>query len=588
MGASQIRENIDLEKIYGISLKLSKELREDLGMRIPVNIFVQDPFITEQYKKKKKFGIEPIKLDWEPSWGNGPTSSRVAVVDYNMDTDILASPVEWDWNNKKFVGIADPNSFGFHNVNVWAIIQNIISFFEDPFVMGRPIPWGFNGNRLIVVPHAGEMKNAFYSRRGKCLLFYYFFCEGVPVYTCLSHDIVAHETGHAILDGIRPHYFHLSSAQSSGFHEFIADLTAILSALRTTSVRHAVADILEENEGKLWKADVISDLGEEFAVKGSRETYEDVDRNYIRSAYNTKTMDQIKNCWIPHDCSEVLTGALFQILAEIITYRMEKENESARAALWKATQHLNRLAFRALDYCPPVDIQFEDYVQALIRANEIAYPVDTHGYLEIIKEIFKKRGIERIDPDPPPKAVKFTWKYGLESIASSRTAAYHFLDDNREILDIPLNQDFEIADIYYTDKVVGAYERLPREIILEYIWNEAVTLEGDDFVELQNKKVPLRCGGTLVFEERGNLLYWSRKVGTKPKRVKKEGTERIEKLLHYIKLLIAADKIKSVTAEALQHINPYQPAIEAIQDGGMLQLEITPEFLNPTKGFGEK
>jgi hypothetical protein len=28
----------------------------------------------------------------------------------------------------------------------------------------------------------------------------------------------------------------------------------------------------------------------------------------------------------------------------------------------------------------------------------------------------------------------------------------------------------EIADIYYTDKVGGGNRRLPREIILEYVW----------------------------------------------------------------------------------------------------------------------
>lgn len=559
------------------------KLRKDLGMRIPVKIFVQDPFIAKKYKKEKKFGIETIELDWEPSWGHGPTSSRVAVVDYNMDTDILASPVEWDIRKKKF-GVTNPNSFLFHQLNVWATIQNILAFFEKPQVMGRPIPWGFNGNKLIVVPHAGEMQNAFYSRRGKCLLFYYFFCEGVPVYTCLSHDIVAHETGHAILDGIRPHYFHFSSAQTGGFHEFIADLTAIFALLRTNKVRHSVAEIVEKNDGKLWKAKVISGLGEEFAVKGSKATFGKADRNYIRNAYNKKTMDKIKNCWIPHYCSEVLTGALFEILAKITSYRIKKENETAKDALWNATEHVNKLAFRALDYCPPVDIQYADYVQALIRADEIAYPTDKHGYLKIIKKIFKKRGIEKIDPTPPPKAVTFTWKYDLERIASSHTTAYHFLDDNRKKLKIPKNQDFEIADIYYTDKVVGAHERLPREIILEYIWSEPVILEGEEFGELKNKKVPLRCGGTLVFEERGNILYWSRKASS----VEKEGNERIKNLLHYIKLLIAADKIKLVSREALQYINPYQPAIEAIQDGDMVQLEMTPEFLNPTIGFGEK
>jgi hypothetical protein len=334
------------------------------------------------------------------------------------------------------------------------------------------------------------------------------------------------------------------------------------------------------------KADVISGLAEEFAVKASKKRYEAADRHYLRNARNKITMKQIENCWIPHDCSLVLTGAMFQILARITALRMKKEKELAKGALWKATQHLNRLAFRALDFCPPVDIQFADYAQAVIRANEIAYPTDTHGYLKIIKKVFTSRGIDKIDPNPPPEAVELIWKYDLNSIASSRTAAYHFLNDNRESLNIPINQDFEIADVYFTDKVVGANKRLPREIILQYVWTEAVALEGSDFRELQDKRVPLLCGGTLVFEDRGNILYWSRKVGTQPTEVEEEGKQRVEKLLGYIKMLLNAGKIKMVTPEVLQYANPYQPAIEAIQIGDLLNLEITPEFLNPTE-FGD-
>lgn len=586
MGKRQIKEKrVDLTKLYGVALGLSKQVRDSLGMRIPVSIFVQDPFIAEKYKESKKFGIEKIQVDWEPRITDGPTSSRVAVVDYNLNTNITAKPAKWDVETKKFVGADDPNSVFFHQVNVWAIIQNIIAFFEDPFVMGRPLPSGFNGYRLTVLPHAGVMENAFYSRSGKCLLFGFFMCNDKPVYTCLSHDIVAHETGHAVLDGIRPYYLNLSSVQTMAFHEFIADLTAILSALRITSVRQAVADI---SKGNLWNAKVISRLAEEFAVKEQEARYEVVNRYYLRNAKNNITMKHIENQWIPHYCSEVLTGAMFHILAKITALRMKKLKESARQALWKATQHVNRLAFRAVDFCAPVDIQFADYAQAVIRANEIAYPVDTHGYVEIIKNVFKKRGIHQLDPLQPPEAVELTWKYGLNSIASSRTAAYHFLNDNREILDIPMNQDFEIADIYYTDKVVGAYKKLPREIILEYIWTEAITLEGAEFRDLENKQFPLLCGGTLVFEERGNILYWSRKVGTHSPGVEKEGAERVENTLNYLKMLIAAGRIKWVTSEVLGYINPYQPAIAAMQAGNLLHLEVTPEFLNPTKKIGGK
>ena len=39
------------------------------------------------------------------------------------------------------------------------------------------------------------------------------------IYTCLSHEIVADGTTHALLDGLRERYTDPSSAQQAGFHE---------------------------------------------------------------------------------------------------------------------------------------------------------------------------------------------------------------------------------------------------------------------------------------------------------------------------------------------------------------------------------
>ncbi len=36
------------------------------------------------------------------------------------------------------------------------------------------------------------------------------------VYTCLSHDIVAHEVTHALVDGLRPHYTEATTADTPG------------------------------------------------------------------------------------------------------------------------------------------------------------------------------------------------------------------------------------------------------------------------------------------------------------------------------------------------------------------------------------
>ncbi|MBK6936718.1 MAG: hypothetical protein IPH18_07400 [Chitinophagaceae bacterium] len=42
------------------------------------------------------------------------------------------------------------------------------------------------------------------------------------VFTCLSHDIIAHETTHAILDGMYNHYNEPTNRAMLAFHEAFA------------------------------------------------------------------------------------------------------------------------------------------------------------------------------------------------------------------------------------------------------------------------------------------------------------------------------------------------------------------------------
>ena len=93
-------------------------------------------------------------------------------------------------------------------------------------------------------------------------------------------DIVNHEFGHAVLDGIRPLFNESSNPQTAAFHEFMGDLTAILLTLKNSTLRQQLA---EASGGKFEKATTLSSLAEEFgqAVKG---------RPYLRTALNTDTM----------------------------------------------------------------------------------------------------------------------------------------------------------------------------------------------------------------------------------------------------------------------------------------------------------
>ncbi len=155
--------------LYAASQFLSLDAEKELGLQIPFDVYLQDPLVAEE---DPKFGFdEGFHVRWEPGIGDGPTSSRFAVVDYNGDTGRIAPMAQWDAKNNRF---KDPDGkvldkdnvepLQFHQVNVWAVLQRALTFFEEGFGLGRPIPFGFDGNRLIVVPHAGYGQNAFYDR----------------------------------------------------------------------------------------------------------------------------------------------------------------------------------------------------------------------------------------------------------------------------------------------------------------------------------------------------------------------------------------------------------------------------------------
>ena len=67
------------------------------------------------------------------------------------------------------------------------------------FALGRRIQWSFPGHQILVSPHAFSDANAFYSDQAQGLFFGYFpsLNRRKTIFTCLSYEIVAHETTHA-------------------------------------------------------------------------------------------------------------------------------------------------------------------------------------------------------------------------------------------------------------------------------------------------------------------------------------------------------------------------------------------------------
>jgi hypothetical protein len=61
------------------------------------------------------------------------------------------------------------------------------------------------------------------------------------IYTCLSHDVIVHETTHALVDGLRTRYTDPSSPDQAAFHEGFADVVALLSIFSLPSIAELFA-----------------------------------------------------------------------------------------------------------------------------------------------------------------------------------------------------------------------------------------------------------------------------------------------------------------------------------------------------------
>lgn len=578
----------DRNALYAARRYVGLGLEKKLNLRIKFDVYFQDPRVAEL---KPKLGFDDdFHVPWEPGLASGPTSARFAVVDYNADSATITPPARWDPRRNAFVGTNDEvldrktrDSLQFHQVHVWAVVQNALDFYESGFGLGRKILWGFEGSRLIVVPHAGYGENAYYDRQSKSLQFYFFNRGEQRIYTCLSTDIVNHEFGHAVLDGIRPYFIEAISPETAAFHEFVGDLTALLVAFRNNAFR---AEIGMETQGNLYTENTLTNIADEFghAVNG---------RPYLRSAVNKLKMQDVAGSQRPHLMSEVLTGAVFDILFRLSRHYIEKRGHTVRQAFAFTIMRIQQMAIQPLDLLPPVDATFRDYAVAMMRAEEIANPMDPDDYRGMMFGVFLARGIFTEADRESLLARSHVFGridniavfHDIETIASSRAEAYRFLDDNRDALFIPRFADVTVADLFTAQKLTREGRRLPKQIVVQYVWREDVVLDGHQFGRFNGQSTTLLCGGTLAFDQNGNVMAWARKPGSAPAgrgeiaaREAEAGALRRAALLESVAMRIKAGRIGETLESPKGMVGGTIAPLTARTVDGALRFELSPHF----------
>ena len=357
------------------------------------------------------------------------------MVDHDPASDCYYAPVDLDHPGIVSQDGLSPSESNpqFHQQMVYAVAMRVIADFER--ALGRRALWSSRlgvvssaygsvsegeqyVQRLRIHPHALREANAYYSPRKKALLFGYFPASSGPqltVFTCVSQDIVAHEVTHALLDGIHQHFNEASNPDVLAFHEAFADLVALFGHF---SLPEVLYQQIAATRGDLAAQNRLGELAQQFGQAIGR-------RGALRSAIGA--VDPQTGQWSPtrpdptayqrvtepHDRGAILVAAVFDAFLTIYKAQVAdllRIATQGTGVLPEGQVHpdlVGRLAdeaagaarrvldmcIRALDYCPPVDITFGDYLRALVTADYAANPVDERHDRVAFIEAFRRYGI---------------------------------------------------------------------------------------------------------------------------------------------------------------------------------------------------
>jgi hypothetical protein len=381
-----------------------------------------------------------IEVKYEPLLP-GPIGRKVAVIDYDGANKVFYKPVDLDDPSLLIRGGLSPSESDprFHQQMVYAVVSETIQHYEA--ALGRRIRWRNRANRLNLYPHAMISANAAYSRSAEGILFGYFRASqtkpgrnlpGQTVFTCLSHDIIVHETTHAVLDGMRPFFAERTNPDVAAFHEAFADLAALF---RHFSHKEALLDTIQKTGGLLYRYHLKPDAGmderedkkddatiqAELTVSnplvGLAQQFGEArgTGKALRSALGQRPDPNLmKNPGLEaHERGAILVSAVFDAYFTVYLrrttdlFRIFRASGGSAATLELSSSMANMLASaasrtaedffqicaRAIDYCPPVDITFGDYLRAVMTADRDLHPTDKDGVRDAFMQAFRLRGI---------------------------------------------------------------------------------------------------------------------------------------------------------------------------------------------------
>lgn len=543
-----------------------------------LTIVAQDPAVRD---RRGRILTAEVEVPAE-ELARGPLGYRVHIVDYDGSTRTLYEPFEYPVPARgvykdPFRNPSDStilNNPQFHAQNVYAIVMRTLARFE--FALGRRISWGFRGHQIKIAPHAFADANAFYSEEDQALMFGYFPGSRGTVFSCLAHDVVAHETTHALIDGLRGRFTDPSSPDQAAFHEGFSDVVALLSVFSLRDVVMAVLDrTMADRPGRrgarasrmVHESDLTPDalrqsllfglakeMGQEMASMRGQALRRSVLLTPSPAHIDTEEFQE------PHRRGEILVAAVMNAFLGVLAERLKglgriegKFLDRARVAeeAAESADYLLTMTIRALDYTPPVHLEFPDFLSALVTADHEIRPDDSkYKFRKHLVGSFRQYGIK---PSPgssvpegfwlaPPQGKIVHDRTHFESMTRDPDEVFRFVWENRETIGLTAGAFTRILSVRPCLRIAPDDGFPLRETVAECM--QQIRIPAGELASFgitkpaempDDQEVSLEGGFTLIFDEYGRLKFAIAKRlfdKTRPE-VQKRQTARLADLWRY-------------------------------------------------------
>ena len=254
---------------------------------------------------------------------------------------------------------------------VYAVASQVYALFRR--ALGRELGWAFSRGegsatptRLVGLSFGSDEENAWYDGDEGELRFGYFQREQKQqtgwVFTSLSHDIIAHEMTHALLDTQRPHFMEPTSPDVPGFHEGFADLVALFQHFEyPDSLRRALQasrSVLLARTPDETASEWLCCIARQFGQSDGQSSLRRADRLPDGKKFLYKANLE------EHDMGEVLLSAVFDAFDTVFRGR---------------TARLRRMATAGSAVLPPGELS-ADLLDALAEEAALARTAVQRGH----------------------------------------------------------------------------------------------------------------------------------------------------------------------------------------------------------------